>query len=539
MAEKKISSGFLRQAGILAVAGIISRIIGLLYRVPITAIIGDQGNGYYGAAYEIYAVVLLISSYSIPMAVSKIISERLALKEYRNVYKIFKCSLIYVLVVGGIASLLTFIFAKELVDVNGGVLPLRIMAPTILLSGILSVFRGYFQAYNTMVPTSVSQILEQILNCIVSITAAYIFVTAATDPNQIPVVGAAGSALGTGVGVLIGLVFMIFIFLMNKNTINKYLRRDKTQSDETYKDIFKIILLTVTPVIFSTFIYNVSTSLDMKIYFWVMDIKGYTEEKMTIGYGIFSGKYRVLQNVPIAISSAVSSAMIPSIAASYIKNDLDATKRNIGIAIRGTMFISIPAAVGMGVLAGPIMELLFPGTVKTAGMLLSAGCISIILYAISTISNGALQGIGRMKEPLKNAIIALIIHSIVIVLLLFFTKWNLFAILISTIVYALSMCILNQYSIRKYLGYKQEIKNTFLGPGFASLIMGAFAYASYTLLYMVTKINSISVIVAIFVASIIYFIIIMKLGVVSEEELNRLPKGRFMVRVARKTRLLK
>jgi stage V sporulation protein B len=144
-----------------------------------------------------------------------------------------------------------------------------------------------------------------------------------------------------------------------------------------------------------------------------------------------------------------------------------------------------------------------------------------------------------MKEPLKNAIIALIIHSIVIVLLLFFTKWNLFAILISTIVYALSMCILNQYSIRKYLGYKQEIKNTFLGPGFASLIMGAFAYASYTLLYMVTKINSISVIVAIFVASIIYFIIIMKLGVVSEEELNRLPKGRFMVRVARKTRLLK
>ena len=143
-------------------AGILVRIIGVLYRSPVTSIIGDEGNGYYSIAYNIYAMVLLISSYSIPMAVSKVVSGKLALKQYKEAHKVFRCALIYVLIVGAIASLFTFFGASILVpDSQTNAIPvLRVLAPAIFLSGFLGVLRGYFQAHSTMMPTSISQIIE-------------------------------------------------------------------------------------------------------------------------------------------------------------------------------------------------------------------------------------------------------------------------------------------------------------------------------------------------------------------------------------------
>ena len=143
MGNRKRSESFIVQAGILAGAGIIVRIIGILYRSPLTSIIGDEGNGYYGTAYNIYTIILLLASYSIPSAISKVIAQRLALNEYRNAHRIFQCAFIYVIVVGGAASILTYIFAGVLVDENA-VSVLRIFTPTIFFSGILGVFRGYY-----------------------------------------------------------------------------------------------------------------------------------------------------------------------------------------------------------------------------------------------------------------------------------------------------------------------------------------------------------------------------------------------------------
>ncbi|MBO6164583.1 MAG: oligosaccharide flippase family protein, partial [Lachnospiraceae bacterium] len=176
--KNKKNDSFILQAGILAASGIIVRIIGILYRSPLTSIIGDEGNGYYGAAYNIYTIILLLASYSIPSAISKVIAQKLALKEYRNAHRIFRCAFIYVFVVGGLASVLTFCFAGVLVDENA-VPVLRVFTPTIFLSGILGVYRGYFQAHRTMVQTSLSQILEQILNAIISILAAWLLMRAA------------------------------------------------------------------------------------------------------------------------------------------------------------------------------------------------------------------------------------------------------------------------------------------------------------------------------------------------------------------------
>lgn len=203
-------NSFILQAGILAAAGIISRIIGLLYRSPLQRVIGDLGMGYYSSAYNYYTIILLISSYSIPSAISKVIAQKLAEKEFRNAHRLFHCALFYVLAVGGAASLFLF-FGAGLFVGEEAVPVLRTFAPTIFIYGILGVLRGYFQAHKSMAQTSVSQILEQIANAAVSVGAAYLLIKSAMGTMDIPETeadrivratkGAVGSAMGTGVGV--------------------------------------------------------------------------------------------------------------------------------------------------------------------------------------------------------------------------------------------------------------------------------------------------------------------------------------------------
>ena len=196
---KKLSKNFAMQAVILAAASIISKLIGMLYNIPFVNILSPEGNGYYGTAQTIYALVLLITTFSIPAAVSKIMVERIERGEYRNVKRIFKGSMLYVLVVGGLAALFTYVFAPVLVkETSNAVLSLRILAPTIFLSGFLSVYRGYYQAYGNMVPTSISQIVEQIFNAIFSIGMAILFIHLAASSGREDRVAEYGAAGGTG-----------------------------------------------------------------------------------------------------------------------------------------------------------------------------------------------------------------------------------------------------------------------------------------------------------------------------------------------------
>lgn len=246
MAKKSSSNHYLKQAGILAAAGILCRIIGILYRSPLTSIIGDEGNGYYTSAYNIYTIILLISSYSIPSAVSKIIASKLALKEYRNAHRIFRCALLYVCVIGGAASLFTF-FGAELFLEGEAAIVLRVFSPTIFLSGFAGVLRGYFQAHGSMVQTSFSQIAEQILNAVISIFAAHMLIqTVQTKSSTTQAIyGAAGSALGTGSGVAVALLFMLFVYVLNRNMLNGRIEKDRHRYTDTYGDILKGMLLSL------------------------------------------------------------------------------------------------------------------------------------------------------------------------------------------------------------------------------------------------------------------------------------------------------
>ena len=538
---KERKDNFVVQAGILAMAGIIVRIIGLLYRSPLAEIIGDEGNGYYSFAYNIYTIILLISSYSIPSAIAKVMAQRIAFGEYRNAHRLFRCALLYVVVVGLIGSGVAYFCAPFLV-VENAVPVLRIFAPTIFFSGLLGVLRGYFQAQRTMVPTSVSQILEQILNACVSVFAAWLFIhlMSGNDTTQKAIRGASGSAIGTGCGVVAALLFMLFIYLRRRKSIMEEIANDQTEHEESYKELFKVILLVVTPFILSTFIYNLSTSLNQTIYSeLMMSVKNMSEETVATMYGIFAGKSVVITNIPIAFGSAMAAALIPGVSAAYAKKNMEASRSKVNLAIKVTMLISIPSSVGLFVLAHPIVKLLFPqkASLDTAVAVLRVLAISVVFYGLSTLTNAVLQGIGKVNLPVWHALAALIVQVVVLVVLLVFTDMNLYALAIANICYSLLMCILNSRAVNKYLEYKENAMQTFVRPFFAAACMGLVAYGVYFVFALMMD-ERIALIPALLVAVIVYFIFVIKFRAVTEEELRAIPKGTKLVVAAKRLRLL-
>ena len=535
---------FVFQAGILAAAGMLVKVIGLIYRSPLLSIIGIEGNGYYNTAINIYTIILLISSYSIPSAISKVIAQRLAFKEFRNAQRVFVCALLYVLIVGGIASILAFVGAPYLVRKNpNAVLALRVLAPTIFFSGFLGVFRGFFQAHGSMMHTSISQILEQILNAAVSILAAKFLIglVADEDATTRAIYGSAGSALGTGAGVLIGLLFMLGMYRLNSGIIKKRVERDKSRHEESYQEIFKVIFTIVTPFILSTFIYNCTTVVNMTIFSHVMvDYKKVDAILVSNQYGIFSGLAVAVVNIPIAIASAMSSAIMPGVAASYVRGTLAQTRKQVERAVQLTMLIAIPAAVGMAVLPKPIMQFIFPQkeSLDIASGLLAALAVTIVLYGLSTLTNAILQGIGKVNTPVIHAAIALAIQVAGLIALLLYTNLDLYALALANIIYSLVVCVLNQLSVRKHLEYRMDVMKLFVKPGFAAAVMGAAAFGIYHGLMLLLPVSRVVLLVAIGVGVCVYAAVLLLIGGVKEEELLAFPKGRMLVALAKKIHLL-
>lgn len=537
------------QAGILAMASMIVRVIGLLYRAPLTAIIGDEGNGYYGTAYNIYTIILMVSSYSMPSAISKLMAQKLAVGEYRNANRVFRCALTYGVLVGLVGSGLLFFGARFLVP-DVAVCVLQVFAPTVFLFGILGSMRGYFQARGSMVPTSVSQILEQLANAVVSIAAAWLLMQTAVgaDPTRRAQLGAMGSALGTGAGVLIALLFMVFCFRRSKEGRKAEILSDATGKEEKYRIFLRDTVLVITPFMLSGVIMNLTTSLNQTIYMrMLIDLKGAGEIATTTLYGIFSNKAVVISNIPISIATAVSSAIIPGISAAYARRDEIGARRQVGNAIRITSIIAIPSAVGLAVLARPITMLMFPQmeSLELASSLLSLLAVTVIFYSISTITNAALQSIGRMNLPLVSAGIALVVQTVVLVALLRFTDLDVRALVLVSILYSVMIFAVNQYYLRRFLGIRQDVRRDYLQPLVCAALMGAAAKAVYYLVSMAAEPvenlpkgfyfrNLAATAAALLAAVLVYGYTMVRSGTIRRKDLLSMPKGQLLVRLMEK-----
>lgn len=547
--KKKKEGAFLIQGAILASAGIITKIIGVIYRIPLINIMGDQGQAYYGIAFEIYAIALLLTSYSLPLAVSKLVSARVAKGERRNAFRVFKAALIFAVTAGTAIGLIVFFgsdfIAGKIMAMEPSKYALRVLAPCLLVVAIMGVIRGYFQGLGTMLPTAISQILEQIVNAVVSVVgASYLFQfgkkAAETKAKEyLPAAyGAAGGTLGTLCGAIAGLLFLAFVFLAYRKIIKRQLRRDHSRYRESYSDIFIVLFYTITPVILSTAVYQSTKILDAGIFSNIMDVQGMAKEKYETLWGMYTGKFNTLVNVPLAIANAVGASVIPSLTAAVTSGDRKLVYSKIQLATRFTMIISIPSMVGCMVLARPVLDLLFSGNNKVPALLLITGAVTIVFYSLSTITNAMLQGVNRMTIPIRNAAISLVIHLIALFIMLVALKMNIFAVIGGTIVFSFSMCVLNQRALRREIGYRQEKMKTFIIPLMASIIMGVVALISQMILELILP-QKLATVITLFVSVIVYGVALLLLGGLTEEEILMMPKGHLLVKIFKKAHLLK
>ena len=271
----------------------------------------------------------------------------------------------------------------------------------------------------------------------------------------------------------------------------------------------------------------------------IMSAKGLTEKERMSLLGIYGGEYRLLTNVPVAIASSLGTSMIPSIVASKTQRDFPAVQKKIRLTVKFNMLIAIPCAVGMGVLAGPIMRLIFGDNSALARNLLTLGAPAVIFFSLSTVTNAVLQGIDLMRKSVTHSAISLALHVILVYVLLQHFNMGVYGLVIGNVTFALAVCILNWLAIGKALKYRQEIRTTFLLPLVSSAVMGAFALAVYRLVTSITGYYQLGILVSVPLAMILYGILIILTKSVTEEELPDMPFGMRILRLCRKAHLIR
>ena len=529
---------FIVQGSILAGAAMVTKVIGALYRIPLTRILGDFGMGVYSAAFEVYALALIFSSFSYPIAVSKLVSTRIAAGQRHNAHRVFIFALIFSSIVGVIFASLTFFFADVITtSLFGSPLSsnaLRVLSPGLFIVAILGVFRGYFQGMGTMIPTAVSQVTEQIFNALISIIGAILLIgvgrRVAEELVNVPetypfTYGAAGATLGTVAGGIIALVFLLFAYRLYSNSLKKQIKGDRARKKEGYNRIGLLFMMTIVPIMFTTAVYNINNLLDLALFNNIMGAQGYDTYTYMSLQGIYMGRYMVLINIPLAMANGLAASVIPSLTAEVAKGNEKSIQGQIGQTLRLTTLVTIPCFVAYVVLATPLMHLVFGESPPIAGTLLAIGAVTVVMYSLATVTNSVLQGLDRINIPARNATIALCIHMVTLLTMLVVLRWGIYSLVVSNIVFAFTMCVLNIKAIKKHSGYKQDIEKTYIKPLIAAIVMGMVAYLVYLLTGLVVEgvINPMLIVIP--VATVVYLFIVIKLGTLSKEDMLRLPLG--------------
>lgn len=528
MARSK--SSFIKQAAILAVAGILVRVLGFLYRVPLTNMIGDEGNGIYSAGYYIYTFFLVMSSAGLPVAISKMVSEKISVGHFAAAHKIFKVSLVVAFSLGLLFSLAMFFFAQQLCDLIGSpdsYYTIITLSPTICIVSVLAVFRGYFQGMNTTVPTALSQVFEQVFNAVFSVLLAYIFID-----NVL--YSAAGGTAGTGIGALMGLVFIVFIYYVCRPSIKRRVRNDrKHYREESFKKIAKNLIKLAIPIITGTAIFSMTNLIDMQMVNSRLAAAGFDQGTINALYGQLTGKYVTITTLPVSISTAVATAVLPTIAAGVARKAFKEVAIKMNVALRVTMIISIPAAIGIGVLGNQILEMLYPNY-PGGGVLLQVGAISIIFLALSQIATGILQGLGKVYVPAFNALIGAIAKIPLNYILISIPEINVVGAVISTIACYGVASLLNFRALKRATHAKPDYRGILVKPMLASIFMAVVCYIIYEVFYFITAMNTLSTIIAICVGGVSYLAVMIIIKGFKDEDLKLMPMGRKLSRFLRR-----
>lgn len=538
MLEERKQS-FMQGIMTLMFSQVVIKILGLIYKMYLTNRegFGDSGNAIYSSGFQIYALLLTISSIGVPNAVSKLISEKLSVGDNKGAQKIFKVAFTTFAIIGFCASALLFLesnfIANKWLQIPEAELTLTILAPSIFFVSLISVYRGYFNGYENMKPMAKSQTIEQLTKTVITVIIVELICFLVGTEGTVGVM-AAGANLATTIATFICFVYLTVLYLKKrKEEVKKnnkiYHKRTRTL------EIIKNILIIAMPMTLSAILGSLNKNIDS--FTVVRGLKNFlSETEAQKQYGILSGKIDTLVTFPLSFNIAFATALVPAISAAKAKGDMKSIKKRLTFSILLSIIIGLPCCIGMIIFAEPILQMLFPNA-NSGAFIFQISSLSIIFIMIEQNINGALQGLGKVNVPVIALLCGVIAKLSINLILVRINPENFIlggvagAALGTVVCHIISMTI-SFITLRKTISMEFKISKFIIKPAIATSIMGTLSLYIYKWLKCIIMQN-VAILVTIIFAVIIYIIILLKIRVFDEEEIYMLPFSKYLYKKRR------
>lgn len=528
---------FLQGAVILGMAGIIVKVLGAFFRIPLANMIGDEGMGYYQTAYPIYVFLLVLSTAGLPTAISKIVSEKNAVGNRYGAHRVFKISFILMFIIGIVTASILFFGAQYIVQIlknPGASYAMMAIAPALLFTPIMAAFRGYFQGLQDMKPTAVSQVVEQLIRVGIGFTLALFLLSKGLEH------AAAGASFGATAGAIGGAIILIGIYFGRKKIINEEIQHSKKQIYESAGTILKRVFIIAIPITIGAAIMPIMNMIDVAIVMRRLQEVGFTAETANSLYGQLTGMAGPIINFPQVLSMGIAMSLVPAVSDAFERRDYPFLKYNVESGVRISMLIGLPCGFGIMALSEPIMLLLYP--MQQASAVSAAGSLSILALGVIFLTlvqtlTGILQGLGRPVIPVRNLFIGGILKISVTYFLTGIQSINVKGAAAGTLIAYLTATLLNLYYVRKYTGAKFNIHLTIIKPLTSAMIMTASVIGLFHILESITS-SSMATALSILMGAIIYGLVLIIIKGITADDFELLPKGQKIKKMLIKLKLI-
>ena len=541
--EVNQKTSFVKGAAILAVAGLICKLIGVFFRVFAVRIVGEKGMFFYELVYPMYSWLLIISSSGIPTAISRMVAERAAIGNHDGARRVFRRSLLLLFLIGAVTSALMFFGAEWLGEsvLNGGPgakYSMMALAPALLFVSMICAYRGYLQGLQRMTGTSISQFAEQVFKLLSGLLLAAYLTNRYAGTDLQYAAGAAGLLLGVTISEILALFVMIGFYLRTKGQYPALLA-DPNPNER----VLGPMLVIAIPITLGASILPIANFLDSVMIKRLLEGIGFTSEYAELNYTALCTYVRSIINLPATLTVGISMSVVPAISAARARSDRQGVKNLSLLSLKIAMAIGLPCAVGLSVLAGPIIKLLYsrvtPEALAIAEPLMHVAAFTVIFISLVQTATGALQGAGRHWLPMLFLLIGGITKIAVNLIFIPMSEINILGAVLSNLTCYGVAGILDTIALLHVTKAKLSVVNTFLKPAFAAAVMGAAAWGVRYLLsrvgFLKTGLPSrIVTIIAILVAVAVYAVLTLLLGIFTKEELAYIPGGRKLARFARR-----
>ncbi len=512
---------------------VLIKLLGLVYKLYLTNRegFGDEGNAIYSSGFYIYSLLLTLSSVGIPNAISKLVSERIAIGDNKGANRIFKIAFFVFGFLGFIGTAILFFGAHYIsniiLKIPEAEMTLVALSPSIFFVAIICVIRGYFNGNGTLKVTANSQTLEQVFKTVFTILLVESVVIISGINTSLM---AAGANFATTFATFGSFTYLFFFYKKHRTAnINA---PDVITKKESIIQIIKKILYVSMPISLSAILTSISKNIDS-----VTVVRGLTTfmeaSKAKIQYGILGGKVDTLTSLPLSFNVAFATALVPAISYARAKKDMQTANRRVGFSILVTILIGLPCTVGMCIFSKQILQLLFPAQADGA-VVLAISSLVIIFAVLAQTINGALQGLGKVMVPAIAFGVGVIVKLILNIILIPIPSIGINGAAIGTVVCNIIACIIGFSVLNKNIEVKFGISKYVIKPIIASAIMGVCSYAVYLGLIGIIS-EKIATILAIGLAIIIYILAVIALKIFTKEEIYMIPYGQKIYAVLEKT----